>query len=145
MNIEFHTGVADKIGHACRVLRKAQGAGATVVVCGEVQALDRLDVALWTFDPSSFVAHARLRAGATATAALARTPTWLVDDPVAAPNANVLVNLGPQTVDGYERFPRVIEIVSAAADDRAAGHSRWRWYEQRPGVELIHHALGAVS
>lgn len=145
MNVEFHTGVADKIGHACRVLRKAQGAGATVVVCGEAQTLDRLDVALWTFDPLSFVAHARLRAGATPVAALARTPTWLVDDPATAPTAAVLLNLGPLTVDGCERFSRVIEIVSVELDDRAAGQRRWRWYEQRSGIKLIHHALGAIT
>lgn len=145
MKVDFHSGVPDKIAHACKVLRKAQGTGATVVVCGEAQALDRLDVALWTFEPCSFVAHARVRAGARPSAALARTPTWLVDDPAAAPEDAVLVNLGPQPIEGCERFSRVIEIVSTAMEDRSAGRSRWRWYEQRPGFELQHHAIGAVS
>ncbi len=51
MKVEFNTGLVDKLGTACRFLRKAQEAGAAVVVCGDRASLDRLDVALWTFEP----------------------------------------------------------------------------------------------
>ena len=33
--VSFHFNVPDKIGHACRLLRKAVAAGARVVVTGE--------------------------------------------------------------------------------------------------------------
>ncbi len=107
VRVEFHSGVADKLGAACRFLRKAQAAGASVVVCGDRATLDRLDAALWTFDPLSFVAHARVRGVAPATA-LARTPTWLVDDPAAVGQREILLNLGPDMAAGWEQFERVV-------------------------------------
>lgn len=138
MKVEFHSGVADKLGAACRLLRKAQAAGARVVVCGDQTALDRLDVALWTFDPLSFVAHLRVKRAAPAPA-LTRTPIWLVDDPATVAAREVLLNLGPAMVAGWEDFERVVEIVSTAADDAGAGRQRWREYASRQGVELVHH------
>ncbi len=142
MKVDFHSGVADKLGAACRFLRKAQAAGATVVVCGDPATLDRLDAALWTFDPLSFVAHARVK-GAAVPPALARTPTWLVDDPAAVAARELLLNLGPGMAPGWERFERVVEIVSVAADDAGAGRQRWRLYGAQPGIELVHHPRGA--
>jgi DNA polymerase-3 subunit chi len=142
MKVEFHSGVTDKLGAACRFLRKAHDAGAQVVVCGDTALLDRLDAALWTFDPLSFVPHARLKGGAAVPAALARTPAWLVDDPTAAPTRQILLNLGTAMVDDWARFARVVEIVSNDPADADAGRLRWRRYGERPGVERVHHARG---
>ena len=144
MKVEFHTGVTDKLAAACRLLRKAQAAGASVVVCGERAVLDRLDVVLWTFEPQSFVAHARLKAGAVPAPRLARTPTWLVDDAAAVPAREVLLNLGPAMVEGWEDFARVIEIVSADPADADAGRQRWRHYGELPGVERVHRERAAA-
>ncbi len=144
MKVEFHTGLVDKLGTACRFLRKAQEAGAAVVVCGDRASLDRLDVALWTFEPLSFVPHLRLK-GAACAPALARTPIWLVDDPAAATAHQVLVNLGPAAVDGWSRFERVVELVSTEADDSAAGRRRWRQYAASAGIELVHQTRGPGS
>jgi len=143
VKIDFHSGVGDKIGHACRVLRKAQAAGARVVVTGDAALLDRLDTMLWTFEALSFVAHVRLRRGAALRPGWVRTPTWLADEAAAAPGASILVNLGENLVDGWHDYDRVIEIVSADGADSQAGRQRWRRYAQQPGVELVHHALGA--
>lgn len=145
MKVEFHSGVADKLDHACRFVRKAQAAGARLVVGGDAALLDRLDVALWTFDAHSFVPHLRLRRGAKPAPAQRRTPAWLADDVAAAPDASILVNLGPEMVAGWEGFERVIEIVSADNADSTAGRQRWRQYAQAPGVELVHHKLGAAA
>lgn len=146
MKVEFHSGVADKLDHACRLLRKAQGAGARVVVAGDRALLDRLDSALWTFDALSFVPHLRLRgAGAAPTAAAARTPVWLADEPAAAAGPrDVLVNLGTAMVPGWQTFARVIEVVGADAADSQSARQRWRTYAGQPGVELVHHARGAA-
>ena len=139
MKVEFHSGVADKLGVACRFLRKAQAAGATVVVCGDQGTLDRLDVALWSFDPLSFVAHARLKRGVAPPPALARTPVWLVDDAASITAGELLLNLGPAMVEHWERFSRVVEIVSAEAEDASAGRQRWREYSAVAGLDLLHH------
>jgi DNA polymerase-3 subunit chi len=145
VKVEFHSGVPDKLDHACRLLRKAQASGAKVVVAGEPGLLDRLDVTLWTFDALSFVPHVRVRASAGVPAAAARSPVWLADAPVASAASDVLVNLGPTMVPGWQRFARVIEVVGADAADSQPARQRWRTYGEQPGVELVHHALGAAS
>lgn len=144
MKVEFHSGVPDKLEHACRLLRKAQASGARVVVTGEPSLLDRLDVALWTFDALAFVPHVRLRGQAEPGPVARRTPVWLTDAPAHSVWRDVLVNLGPDMVDGWQDFGRVIEVVQDADAERGAARQRWRTYGGHPGVELVHHALGAA-
>ena len=57
-----------------------------------------------------------------------RTPIWLVDVPDAVEPRDVLVNLGPDMVAGYPRYPRVIEVVAEPADEVAGARQRWRQY-----------------
>ena len=130
--IDFHTGVADKLGHACRLVRKAWRAGHRVVVTGSPEQLSRLDVQLWTFEPGEFIPHARLRAGGRVLPALSRTPVWLADRPAdlagEGGEGQVLVNLGPEPADDLAGFARLIEIVAQPADEVAGGRQRWRHY-----------------
>jgi DNA polymerase-3 subunit chi len=142
MEVEFHTGVDDKLVFACRLLRKAYLKGAQVAVTGAPEWLARLDQALWSFEPYEFVPHARLARGAVAPPRLARTPLWLLEPGAALPHREVLVNLGPGLADGYADFARVIEIVARDAPDREAGRQRWRAYEAA-GVGIKHHAQAA--
>ena len=145
MKVEFHSGVADKLGAACRFLRKAHDGGATVVVCADRATLDRLDLALWSFEPLSFVAHARVKGTASPPPALSRTPIWLTDNADNIAARELLLNLGPATVEGWDRFERVVEIVSAEPEDAAAGRQRWRQYSARTGIDLVHKARAATS
>jgi DNA polymerase III subunit chi len=143
VKVEFHSGVADKLDHACRLLRKTQAAGAQVVVGGDRALLDRLDVMLWTFDALSFVPHLRVRGerpGAAA-AVLERTPLWLADVPAACAPRDVLVNLGPEMVAGWEGFARVIEVLGRDEEDIAEGRQRWRAYGEQAGIERVNHSL----
>ena len=132
--VAFHTGLPDKLGYACRLLRKAWRQGARVMVVGAAQELARLDQALWLFEPEEFVPHLRLRAGAPVPARLQRTPIWLVDDDVepalseAMAEAGVLVNLGPGDPLQPHRFARVIELVATDPADLLAARERWRGY-----------------
>ena len=143
MKVEFHSGVADKLGSACRFLRKAQAAGAAVVVCGDSGTLDRLDLALWTFDPLAFVAHARLR-GNDMAPELGPAQAWLADNTRSVACREVLLNLGPDMAAGWEAFERVVEIVSAEPADADAGRARWRHYSNCPDLELIHQARASA-
>jgi len=145
MKVEFHSGVADKLGAACSFLRKAHAAGATVVVSADRGTLDRLDAALWSFDPLSFVAHARLKGNAAAPPTQARTPIWLVDDVASVTARELLLNLGPAMVDGWDQFGRVVEIVSAEPDDAQAGRQRWREYSARPELDLVHKTRASAA
>lgn len=130
--VDFHTGIADKLAYACRLVRKAWRSGHRVVVTGDAAQLARLDAQLWTFDPGDFIPHARHRAGQAPAAHLARTPVWLSEAPAALPAAPadagppVLVNLGPAPVDDAGAWPRVVELVGEDPADAAAGRQRWR-------------------
>lgn len=141
-HIAFHTGLADKATYTCRLLRKAWRKGARVAVTGAPDVLDRLDQLLWTFEQDEFVPHVRLRAPASPSPALARTPIWLLDDLAASADAQVLVNLGPAAAAGFERFARVIEVVGHAADDAQAGRQRWRHYLAAGFKPVLHESTG---
>ena len=130
--IDFHFNTPDKVNYACRLLRKAVGArGARVVVVADAQMLDAVDLALWTFAPAEFIAHCRADAQPHV---VARSPVILSAEGAEAaslPHREMLVNLGAEVPAGFERFERLIDIVSDEATDRQIGRSRWRHYADR--------------
>lgn len=140
--VEFHTGVPDKLAFACRLLRKAYRKGARVAVAGAPVLLSDLDRALWTFDERDFVPH--LRASAPAAAPVrSRTPLWLLDAPLgAAEMPDILLHLGGAELPTPAQFSRVIEVVGTEPDDEAAGRARWREYRQQ-GLQVVHHPMTA--
>ena len=138
--VEFHTGVADKLGFACRLLRKAYRRGARVTVTAPAVVLAALDRELWTFEERDFVPHLRLSGSASALAS--RTPIWLVDGEAPEGAPDVLVNLGAAAPVDLTRFSRVIEVLSTEPDDEQAGRLRWRDYKAR-GLDIKHHAATA--
>ncbi len=135
--VAFHFNVPDKLAYGCRLLRKAWGSGARVVVTGEADTLRRLDQLLWTFSALEFVPHCQLGAPA---ATVAATPVLLAADLEACPHHEVLVNLGQEVPAGFERFERFIELVTLADEDRAAARSRWKHYADR-GYAMKRHDL----
>jgi DNA polymerase-3 subunit chi len=137
--VEFHTGVSDKLSFACRLLRKAAAKGARVIVHADAHTSADLDRALWVFDPLSFVPHAR--AGSKAPL---ETPVWIVQRLDDAPHHEVLVNLSTEVAEGFERFGRLIEVVGRDEPDVSAGRRRWRHYGSR-GYAIKHHNAGADS
>jgi DNA polymerase III subunit chi len=126
--IAFHFNVSDKLMYGCRLLRKAYLSGANVVVTAEPEILAELDELLWSFSPADFVPHCRASAPENS---LAGAPVLLVQSLAAGPEYGVLVNLGRGTPDGFERFERVIEVVTQADDDRLAARGRWKYYTDR--------------
>lgn len=138
--VTFHFNAPDKLGYACRLLRKAVGAGAKVVVTGDPELLARLDVALWTFQPLEFIPHCR-EPGAAA-AVLEASPVVLAEHSRSAPHHQVLVNLGDPVPDGFEVFERLIEVVTGDPQDREQARRRWKHYAAR-GYNITRHDLGA--
>ncbi|WBY02101.1 DNA polymerase III subunit chi [Ramlibacter tataouinensis] len=127
--VAFHFNAPDKLGYACRLVRKAWGTGAQVVVTGEDDVLRELDIALWSFSPLDFLPHCH--DAAQGQRVQARSPIVLASAPRSAPHQQVLVNLGAAVPEGFERFERLIEVVSAEPDDRQHGRRRWRHYKDR--------------
>jgi DNA polymerase-3 subunit chi len=135
--IDFHFNTPDKVGYACRLLRKAVSArGARVVVVADAQMLDAVDVALWEFSPADFIAHCRADAEP---ALVQRSPVILAAScAVSLPHQQVVVNLGTQVPSGFERFDRLVDIVSGGDEDRQLARSRWRHYADR-GYAITRH------
>ena len=138
--VAFHFNAPDKIGYACRLLRKAVASGARAVVTGDDAMLRELDGALWTFSPQAFIPHCRLDDDP---ALVAASPV-LLGAPAAAPHHEVLVNLGLDLPDAFERYARLIEVVTTDAADRAAARVRWRHYADH-GYALLRHDLASGS
>ena len=130
----FFGNVADKIGYACRLVRKARAANCQVVLYSDDHAqLQALDDALWTFSELDFLPHTM------ADDALAsHTPVLLAGDARSElPHRQILINLSVTTPGNFAQFERMFEIVSANATDAAAGRERYRFYQQR-GYPLTH-------
>ena len=138
--VEFHTGIADPVDYACRLLRKALRSGVRVLVTAPPPTLARLDAALWTFDAREFLPHVRMPVAAAGVAA--RTPIWLAAQSGLPGAPPVLVNLGAAAPADLQAVQRLIEIVGADADDADAGRRRWRDYKAR-GLAIAHRAGGA--
>lgn len=131
--IDFHTNIPDKIGYACRLVRKARGADQKIVIYGAAPQLAALDQALWTFSEQDFLPH--VMAGDELAA---DTPVILTADADAPlPHHQMLVNLTAETPAHFARFERMFEIVSTTDDDVQAGRERYREYQQR-GYPLTH-------
>lgn len=147
-DIAFHFNVPDKLAYSCRLLRKAYLSGAQLVVTGAPEMLVELDQLLWTFSASEFVPHYRTApASKSDTAhgkALAASPVLLVESLRDCAHHGVLVNLGSNIPDEFERFERFIEVVTASDVDRLAARHRWKHYADR-GYALKRHDLAAAG
>ncbi len=144
--VAFHFNVPDKMAYVCRLLRKAVNAGAKVAVIGDEPTLAALDTLLWTFAPHEFLAHCRADAAAPL---LASSPVVLghhADVPgLSTWHHQVLLNLGSSVPEGFERYQRLIEIVSIDDDaDRADARTRWKHYAAG-GHPLVRHDLAQTA
>jgi DNA polymerase III subunit chi len=142
--VEFHTGVDEPIDFVCRLLRKAVRSGARVWVTAPAAGLADLDRSLWTFEERDFLPHVRMPGAQAAVAQ--RTPLWLSTDcsgtSLVSGAPRLLVNLGAQAPTDLSQLDRLIEVVSADADEAQSGRDRWRAYKAA-GLKVVHHKAGA--
>jgi DNA polymerase-3 subunit chi len=135
--VAFHFNAPDKLGYACRLLRKAYLRGARLLVLVDERDRAALDAALWTSVVGEFIPHS----GPTDPAEVqSRSPIHIASE-VASPNAaTVLVNLRVDMPAGYEAYARVIEVVTGDERDRGLARERWKTYKAR-GIEPQRHDL----
>ncbi|MET3475039.1 MULTISPECIES: DNA polymerase III subunit chi [Variovorax] len=130
--IGFHYNARDKLNYACRLVRKAVNTrGLRVVVVGDARSLEAVDGALWQLSPVDFVAHCRDDAPAHVVARSSVVLSSQGADAASLPHREMLVNLGVEVPAGFERYERMIDIVSDEANDRQLGRARWRHYADR--------------
>ena len=140
--IDFHFNVDHSINYACRVVRKARGAGKTVLVfTRDDDRRARLDLALWTFSALDFLPHVTLPSPQAE-----HTPVWLSGTP-QVPHRDLLLLLddepAPDFIAWFPRFERVIDVVSADPDDRARARARFKAYREA-GFAPVAHEVGAA-
>ncbi|MGI4860441.1 MAG: DNA polymerase III subunit chi [Janthinobacterium lividum] len=128
--IDFHTNVADRLGYACRLVRKVYGSGKPVLVLGDRPALAAFDAALWTFSALDFIPHCM---GDNPLAA--HTPIVLAESTDASPHHAILLNLRAAVPANFARFERLLELVGDVPDELDAGRERYRFYRDR-GYQL---------
>lgn len=142
--IDFHFNVPDKLTYGCRLLRKAYVSGAKVVVTAEAENLELLDHLLWTFSPTEFIPHCKESAAELIDETAAQSPIILAESPKNAPHSGVLVNFGAAVPQAFERFERLIELVTDAESDRLLARQRWKHYADR-GYSLKRHDVAATG
>jgi DNA polymerase-3 subunit chi len=130
VEVEFHTGLAEPLDHAARLLRKAVRLGERV--CVATPQFEALSRRLWAEPEREFFAHARPGASR---AAWQRSPVWLLpafELPLdAADWPAVWVNIGSDAAPEGARCSRLLELVAAGPDEAKAGRERWRAYAAR--------------
>lgn len=135
--IEFHFNTTERLQYTCRLLRKAQRSALRVGVVGSEASLRQLDSALWSFSEADFLPHST---SADAVELQDASPIRLHMDPVQLSGMDVLVNLGDDVPQGFESFPRLIEIVATDDHGRMTARQRWRHYTAQ-GYALKQHDL----
>jgi DNA polymerase-3 subunit chi len=139
--IEFHFNTSERLLHTCRFLRKARAQSLRIVVVGAPTTLKQLDAELWRFQDVSFLAHCTAQDPPEVQRA---SPVALGSDPHAWGIDEVLLNLGDEVPEGFERFDRLIEIVSSDDHGRAQARVRWKHYKSL-GYELLQHDLSKAT
>jgi DNA polymerase-3 subunit chi len=136
--VAFHFGAPDRLAYTCRLLRKATATGARLQVRASADTRAALDLALWNVGTTDFVTHC----DAAATDAMrARSSVLLLDaDAQLQPEFPILVNLAEDVPEGFDRFARVIEIVSTDEQDRNLARQRWKHYTEL-GYSITRHDL----
>lgn len=126
--IDFHSKVADKISYTCRLIRKARAANCRIIVFdSDNSQLELLNQALWSFSETDFLPHVFINDPLSA-----QTPIILTaDDKADFPHHELLINLSQNTPSGFNRFARMIEIISNDPQDTQAGRERYRSYQQQ--------------
>jgi len=138
--IDFYFNAADRLQVACRLAGKALEQDKRVVIYApQPELAQRIDRLLWCWPAIAFVPHCM------AHDALAdETPVLIAAEAGAAPAREVLLNLGTDCPESFERFERLLEIVSQDDADRKAARARYAWYRDR-GYGIRNHDLAAAS
>ncbi len=132
--IDFYFNVADKFREIAELAEIALARQRRLFVyIADDDAAARLELALWTHRPTSFLPHCR-----DGHALAAETPIVLGWAPPAPGHGDVLVNLTMEQPAFFSRFRGLVELVGTAEDDRVLARERYRYYRDR-GYEIRDH------
>jgi DNA polymerase-3 subunit chi len=134
--IDFYFNAQDRFQVACRLAGKVVAQKKRMLIYApEPEAASRIDKMLWTWPAIGFVPHCALHDPLAG-----ETPVLIAPELEAAPQCELLLNLGAGTPPHFERFERLLEIVAAEEAERQAGRDRYRFYQAR-GYQISNHDL----
>jgi DNA polymerase-3 subunit chi len=137
-SIDFYFNAEDRLQVACRLAAKAAaGKKRMLIHAPDAQTASQIDRTLWTWQAVGFVPHC-----AAHDPLAADTPVLIGSGEETPPGCEILLNLGEQCPPHFERFARLLEIVGAGEEARAAGRERYRFYQSR-GYQIANHDLAA--
>lgn len=125
----FFYGALRRLPAACHIVAEHVRDDAQLLVyCTDQRRLERFDALLWSFEPDSFITHARCDdpLAAQAHVVLATSPADL--DAIGA--CDRLLNLDLECPPGAARFAQILEVVSEHQADAQAARARWAQYQQ---------------
>jgi DNA polymerase-3 subunit chi len=139
-SVDFYFNAGDKLQVACRLAAKALAQGKRLLVYApQADTAQQIDRLLWTWPATGFVPHCRAE-----DALAAETPVLIAAAADAATQCDILLNLGQETPPAFERFERLLEVVSRDHGDRQAARERYRFYRER-GYRVASHDLAGDS
>lgn len=116
--------------------------GVRVLVVSPGPMAQRLDTALWALSSTEFVTHVH----AFEKDAASRYSSVILSGDVMTDEESpkVMVNLLDTVPTGFEKFEKVIEIVSTDETDRLLARERWKEYARR-GIHIVRHDVASKA
>ena len=135
-SIDFYFNAEDRLQVACRLAAKAIKQGSRMLIYApDADTAGRLDTLMWTWPATGFVPHCRAQAPLAA-----ETPVLIASGEETPEGCELLLNLGAECPPHFERFARLLEVVSVNDAEKASGCSRYRFYKER-GYPIASHDL----
>jgi DNA polymerase-3 subunit chi len=137
--IDFYFNAEDRLQVACRLAAKAASRKKRILIYApDADTAGRIDKLLWTWQATGFVPHC-----AAGDELAGETPVLIAAGEETPPGCEILLNLSTEAPPHFARFPRLLEVVSADAGERAAARTRYRFYQER-GYAIGNHDLAAA-
>lgn len=134
--IDFYFNAEDRLQVACRLAGKALAQRKRLLLYApQGELAQRLDRMLWTWSAIAFVPHCFAD-----DAAATETPVLIAREAGALPECELLLNLAPECPPFFERFERLLEVVSQGEEERREARARYAWYRER-GYAIRNHDL----
>ena len=137
-SIDFYFNAGDRLQVACRLAGKAFAQKKKLLIFAPAtDTARRIDNMLWTWQQLSFIPHCSAHDPLAA-----HTPVLITSESTAAPECDVLLNLGVECPPFFERYARLLEIVGRDDAERSHARGRFKFYKER-GYAIGTHDLAA--
>lgn len=128
--------LGDRMAFVCRLVDKAYQLGHRIYIHTDSDGdAMRLDELLWTFRAASFIPHTRSGDHPDEI-----SPVHIATSDTPQSSYDLLVNLGVDVPQFYDRFARLAEVVAHDESQRFNGRRRYRKYKEA-GCDVHNHTI----